>query len=77
MFLVDRFDLIEERIYRVVQLRVHVERQAGPGDFHRHTAPLDELIGFGVGLEREHRVVQRRIDAFPKEDVVDVGVALK
>ena len=77
MFLVDRFDLVEERIDRVVQLRMHVQRQAGLGDLHRHPPPLLQLIGPGIGLEREHRIVQRLVDAFPKEDIVDVTVALK
>ena len=44
MLLVDRFDLIEERINGVVQLRMHVQRQAGFGNLHGHAAPLIELI---------------------------------
>ena len=76
IFLVDRLDLVEEPVNRVVQLRVHVERQAGLGNLHRHAAPQRELFGFRIGLEREHRIVQRRVDAFPEDDVVDELVAL-
>ena len=36
-----------------------------------------ELIGRGIGLQREHRVMQRRVDAFAEEDIVDITVALK
>ncbi len=77
MFLVDRLDLVEERINGVVQLRMHVQRQAGLGNLHGHAAPLLELIGRRIGFDRKHWVVQRPVDAFPKKDIVDVTVALK
>ena len=77
ILLVHRFDLIEKRIDRVAQLRVHVQGQTSPGDLHRHAAPLRELIGLRTGGGGKHRVVQRRIDAFPERDVVDEAVTLE
>ena len=77
MFLVDGLDLVEERINRVVQLRVHVQRQAGLGDLHGHAPPLIELIRLRIGLDREHRVVQRPVDAFAEKDIVDITIALE
>ncbi len=36
-----------------------------------------ELIGRWIGLHREHRVMQRLINAFAEQDIVDIAVALK
>ena len=77
MFLIDRLNLVEERINGVVQLGMHVQGQAGLGNLHGHAAPLLELIGRWIGLQREHRIMQRPVDAFPKKDIVDITVALK
>ena len=75
--LIDGLDLVEERIDGIVQFRMHVQGQAGLGDLHSHAAPLLELIRPRIGLEREHRVMQRRVHAFAKSNIVDVAVALK
>ena len=77
MFLVHRLDLIQERVDRAAQLRMHVQRQPGLGDRHRHLSPLLELLGLRIRLQREHRVMQRRVYAFPEEHIVDVTVALE
>src|SRR5665213_898115 len=77
MFLVDRFDLVEECINGVVQLGMHVEGQAGLGNLRSYATPLLELIGGWIGLEREHRVMQRLVDALSKKDIVDVTVTLR
>ena len=48
MFLVDGFDLIEERVDGVVEFGVDVEGEAGFGDCCGDATPLVELIGWGV-----------------------------
>ena len=40
MFLVDRFDLVEKRINRIVQLGMYMDRDAGLGERQANAAPL-------------------------------------
>ncbi len=77
VFLIDCFDLVEKRIDGIVQFRVNVQRQTGRSDAHGHAPPLRELIGRGIRCHREHGIVQRTVNAFTEEDVIDVVVALK
>ena len=77
VLLVDRLDLIQKRVDRVSQFRVHVKRQSCFGNLHRHTPPLHELIRRRIRIGRKHPIVQRRVHALPKHHIVDVAVTLE
>ena len=66
MFLVHRFDLIEERIDRVVQFRVHMQRQAGlrrsPSP-SAATAPADRASDSTSARTSDHAAASKR---FPR-----------
>ena len=77
IFLVDGFDLIEERVDRIFEFRVNVQRQPRLRDFGRDATPLDELIRSRVRLHQEHRIVERPVHAFAIEDVIEHVRSLK
>ena len=56
---------------------MNVQRQPRLRDFHRQPAPDRQLLGRRIGLQREHRIVQRRVHALAEQHVVDVAVALE
>ncbi len=70
-------DLIEESIDRIVQLGVHVQRQVRRSHRCDYFAKLRKLLGSRVGLDEEHRIRQRAVDAFPVKDVIDIVITLK
>ena len=75
--LVDCLDLVQEPADGVLEVRVHVQRQACLGDFRGDLPPQRELLRPRIRLAQEHRIVQRAVDALSKEDLIDVVVALK
>lgn len=77
MFFIDGFDLIEKRVDSVVQFGVYMQRQARGCDGRGDALPLSKLIGGRVRVHRKHGIVQRSVDAFAEEDVVNPVVALK
>src|SRR5262245_25004493 len=77
IFLVHCFDLVQKSIDRIFQLCVNMKRQASLCDFGNNLAPQHELIRTWIRFHQEHRIMERTIDAFSEENVVDVIGSLK
>src|SRR5204863_2496035 len=75
VFLIDLFDLIEERRERLRDRRVLLKWQSRPGDRGGQRAPIRKLLPRVTRMRLQHVIAQR--DALSVHHIVDVVVALE